>query len=105
MKTIFAFMAVLALGSSCGGNDINEDDNPSLPNISRWTQEIKPILNYSCALSGCHAGAQFLDNPMAFRASKAKTKILAGDMPKPGSKGADAFSEDDRVKVITYLGG
>jgi hypothetical protein len=100
--TLFAF--ALFFATSCSYDDDGYDDGGNPPaSDPEWTDVIKPILADSCALSGCHANAAFVNSGAAFKASKSNIRIGNNTMPVPGSKGAQAFSADDRTKVLAYL--
>jgi len=95
-------LALLLWG--CGSTEETKNVPPSGPADTEWTQVIKPIVDSSCALSGCHANnAGFVQSGAAFKASSSKNRVSNNSMPVPDSAGDKAFSSSDRAKVLTYL--
>jgi len=83
----------------CGGSDEYSD----APKEDKAFSEIKPIIDRSCAVSGCHANSGFIKSGDAFRKSKALVRLENGSMPKKPSAAADQFSVVDKEKLLAYL--
>ena len=107
MRIIAIAIAALFLG--CGmepsGKEKDYGQPPSQPEPDPWSDEIQGIVKEQCALSGCHAGASFLDNGSAFKASSSLRRIESGSMPLQSSPNYGLYNATKRRKLIDYLSG
>jgi hypothetical protein len=102
MKTLvstFLLIAVLLIGYSCskkgdsgtGGGGGTTTVDCSTTN-AKFATDIQPLINSSCAISGCHDGTQtptLIDySQISGNASKINAEVQSGRMPKTGSLSA-----------------
>jgi hypothetical protein len=64
---------------------------------------VKPIIDEQCALSGCHAGAAFLESGPAFKASASRQRISSGNMPRQ-NRNSGQYSDEKRNLLLQFLG-
>lgn len=65
--------------------------------------DIKPLVQEQCALSGCHAGAGFLATGRAMKASSSANLIARDKMPKPQSPNYDFYNAKKKQRLLNYL--
>lgn len=73
-----------------------------IPGDEDWN-DIKPLVQEQCALSGCHAGAPFLATGRAMKASKSAALIRRGRMPKSSSPNFDLYNNAKKSRLLKYL--
>ncbi|MFK7807611.1 MAG: hypothetical protein AB8F74_07435 [Saprospiraceae bacterium] len=54
MKPFFLFLSLIILCSSCTNDQLPEPVEADCPTVITYDVEIKPIIDNSCAYSGCH---------------------------------------------------
>ena len=107
---IFFFMILFSLFMSCSDDDDMapmeeemEEMNACDGTDPSFASDVLPILNRSCALSGCHvegfASGDFSNfDGFASRASSAVSRMSAGSMPPASSSGPDPT--DAQIQLI-----
>ena len=88
----------------CGGTSTKKyvDNPPSPPGEQTW-EDVLPIVQEQCALSGCHAGAVFISSGAAMKASGAAGRIANGSMPKNSSPNFPIWTDAKKSKLLSYL--
>lgn len=121
MKTTWSILAIgalvaatLSLFASCGSDDDKNDDNAATGTVS-FATDVKPILDKTCAASGCHAGNSNLvtiDDAAGFKAEpslKARLQLTSGDSMMPPATLKDdngktyTISAADKATLIKYI--
>jgi hypothetical protein len=64
---------------------------------------VKPIIDEQCALSGCHAGAAFLQSGEAFKASSSAQRINSGNMPRQ-NRNSGQYNDQKKNLLLEFLG-
>ena len=70
--------------------------------LTGWAK-VAPILQSECALSGCHAGVEYLEIEAIFLDSDAPQEIRTNSMPPQYSPRFDLWTPQLRNDVIEYL--
>jgi hypothetical protein len=101
-------IAILAFIFSCGVEPSKSPEKPPSSPTNPGGQEVtwddvKPIVNEQCALSGCHAGASFLATGRAMKASSSASLINNDRMPKKSSPNYDFWTNSKKSKLLSYL--
>lgn len=71
MKTVLIYITAFCFLSSCAseglslnGRELDKEENDNCENKSfTYFVDVLPIINSSCAISGCHLGTQQMDVP------------------------------------------
>ena len=66
-------------------------------------RDVKPIIDKHCALSGCHAGAGFVANGPAFKASSSLARISSDSMPLRSSPNYGSYGANEKNKLMGFL--
>jgi hypothetical protein len=108
MKLIILFLFITGCGlDPSGSENVTPPAGPAprpVPKAPSWTL-VEPVVKEQCALSGCHAGAAFVQSGAAFKASAAKKRIESGNMPKQSSPNYPLYNTSKRDLMLAYLNG
>lgn len=118
--TLLVFLAGGILITSCG-----EDDDPGIgtnPDMMQedpcdgvtatFSDDVLPILNAACALSGCHVtGGQGSGNFESYAGVKAKADngsllnraVIQGNMPPSNSSGPQSLTDDQKLAIQCWI--
>ena len=109
MKLILLGLFLFSIGCGTGPESQGPKPDPDpreLPPIrgdeSSFNADIAPILNAECGLSGCHAGANFLQE-QGFKTSNAPKRIINGSMPPSYSPRFDLWTDEKRNAVLDWF--
>ena len=102
---IILFLAGCGIEPSKGPKEPAPPAKPLPPPTAEqeaW-DDIKPLVQEQCALSGCHAGASFLATGRAMKASSSAALIARNKMPKQASPNIDFYNDDKKQRLLDYL--
>ena len=89
----------------CGNEPSGTEAPPAPPPVvvPGAFAKVKVVIDEQCANAGCHAGAGFVQNAAAFKASSAKVRIANGSMPKRSGPNFDLYSDVKRKILLDFL--
>jgi hypothetical protein len=118
-KMLYAFIMTLGLMIvGCGGSETivekpvpqqptNPPDPGGNPNPGggavTFSGTIKPLNDKFCALSGCHAGAAFLQTEASFLNSRSKIRVGNGTMPPQYSPNYGQWTQNEKAIYADYF--
>ena len=111
MKVVLFLVALSACGLEPSGKDKETIvQQPAPPPVILppdggvdFARDIKPRNDQHCALSGCHAGASFLQSEAAFLNSRSKLRIGNGTMPPQYSPRFSQWTQDEKDIYTSYF--
>ncbi len=98
IQAILAIMIAVATLVSCGRQTDGEYSTTPQP-VPDFQSQVVPVIKANCG--GCHypgSGLPALGTPEAFKASKAKSELLSGAMPK-----GKVIIDGDKAVLLAYL--
>lgn len=101
---VFFFIILLA---GCGSE--NSSYNPTPPSqkppidLPDDFVLVKAVIDEQCAVSGCHAGAAFVQNGPAFKASSAGVRVGNDSMPKKTGPNYDKYNAEKKKILTDFL--
>lgn len=104
----------LAILLGCGAESYKEETPQPAPQpgpqeprqpgeADPWLDEIKPLVQTHCALSGCHAGQSFISTEAAIKASNSLARIKNGSMPPSFSPRIRQYNDQIKAKLVDFL--
>ena len=106
---ILACLLLLMVGCGVDPSGEAHDQTPAplpapLPSPSPISFAVATVVtDEQCASSGCHAGAGFLQNAAAFKASSARQRINAGNMPKKSGPNYALYNSAKKKTLLDFL--
>ncbi len=106
LATLFLVSAVACSSDdSSGGGNTGGNNQTNCDNFTpRFSADVQPIINQTCAIAGCHvsgfgSGDFTTFNGIKNRAGSIKTQVVAKSMPPPNSSGPKSLT-DDQIRTI-----